>query len=349
MPSNADDTAWSRIAPYFQPPPEYTGQLGDYRSLLTFDDGSLVQTSEDWARRRAELLAFWHKRFGPWPEIIETPDVEILSTEQREDFQQLKVRVPIAPGHTTEGYILVPQGDGPHPAVLTVYYEPESAIGLNAELRDFAYELTKRGFVTLSIGLGSSFYYPSQENAQLQPLSALAYVAANGYHVLASRDDVNPDRVGVTGHSYGGKWAMFASCLYDRFAASAWSDGGIVFDETRGNVNYWEPWYIGYEMGVTRESGVPSDEKPRTGPYRELIAESRDLHELMALHAPRPFLVSGGSEDPPERWIPLNHVIAVNKLLGVADRVAMTNRPHHTPTEESNEALYSFFEHSLKP
>src|SRR5258708_9943229 len=65
--------------------------------------------------------------------------------------------------------------------------------------------------------------------------------------------------------------------------------------------------------------------------------------------APRPFLVSGGSEDPPERWKALNHAVAVNKLLGVENRVAMTNRKDHSPNAESNEILYLFFESVLKP
>jgi hypothetical protein len=73
-----------------------------------------------------------------------------------------------------------------------------------------------------------------------------------------------------------------------------------------------------------------------------------DLHELHALMAPRPFLVSGGSEDPPERWKALNHTVVVNKLLGYENRVGMTNRKTHDPTEESNEVLYTFFEHFLK-
>jgi hypothetical protein len=60
--------------------------------------------------------------------------------------------------------------------------------------------------------------------------------------------------------------------------------------------------------------------------------------------APRPFLVSGGSSDPLERWIPLNHTIAVNKLLGYAHRVAMTNRLEHSPNEKSNKVLYAFFD-----
>ena len=64
--------------------------------------------------------------------------------------------------------------------------------------------------------------------------------------------------------------------------------------------------------------------------------------------APRPFLVSGGSEDRPERWKALNHAIAVNKLLGYRDRVAMTNRRGHSPTAESNDQIYAFFERFLK-
>ena len=43
----------------------------------------------------------------------------------------------------------------------------------------------------------------------------------------------------------------------------------------------------------------------------------------------------------------LNHAIAVNKLLGYENRVAMTNRLNHQPTVESNEAIYEFFEHFL--
>jgi len=64
--------------------------------------------------------------------------------------------------------------------------------------------------------------------------------------------------------------------------------------------------------------------------------------------APRPFLVSGGAEDRPQRWRALNHTITVNKLLGCANRVAMTNRTTHAPTPESNEQIYTFFEHVLK-
>ena len=129
---------------------------------------------------------------------------------------------------------------------------------------------------------------------------------------------------------------------------AVWCDGGIVFDESRPNVNYWEPWYLGQAPGFKRTAGVPTKENPRTGAYKEFVEKGHDLHELHALMAPRPFLVSGGSEDPPARWQALNHTVAVNRLLGYTNRVAMTNRKGHTPTAESNEQIYLFFERFLK-
>ena len=81
----------------------------------------------------------------------------------------------------------------------------------------------------------------------------------------------------------------------------------------------------------------------------DYIAKPFDLHELLALMAPRPFLVSGGAEDTPRRWQALNHVVAVNRLLGAEDRVAMTNRPEHAPNPESNEQIDQFLVYVLKP
>lgn len=337
------------IAPFFAPPARYAGDYGSYRSPLLFDNGEKVKSAADWQRRREEIRRYWQSKLGPWPPLIEKPAFETLAEERRESFTQRKVRFPIAPGRLTEGYLLLPDGPGPFPAVVTVYYEPETAIGKGqSQLRDFAYQLARRGFVALSIGSPYDRNYPVEGGTPLQPLSFLGYVGANAYNAVAALPQVDPKRVGIVGHSYGGKWALFSAALYDKYAASVWSDPGIVFDEKRSNVNYWEPWYLGYDPKVQRMRGTITPERPRTGPYKQLMEEGRDLHELHALMAPRPFLVSGGAEDPVERWKALNHAVAVNKLLGYENRVAMTNRPTHGPNPESNEQIYTFFEWALK-
>ena len=346
---------WKKIAPFFSTPTEFANNYGEFRSPLKFYDGHQVKTPKDWWKRREEILGRWHEMMGAWPPLIENTEVEIVETTRRENFIQYRVRFYWTPNQKTEGYLLVPDGEGKQPAVVTVYYEPETAIGLGKPGRDFAYQLTKRGFVTLSIGTSEAtkaktyaLYYPSLKKAQVQPLSMLAYAAANAWFLLANRPEVDPNRIGIVGHSFGGKWAMFASCMFDRFACAAWSDPGIVFDESRPNVNYWEPWYLGYHPPPWRKRGIITNNNTAKGLYPKLVEEGYDLHELHALMAPRPFLVSGGSEDPPKRWLALNHTITVNRLLEFDNRVAMTNRPEHSPNPESNEQIYLFFEYFLK-
>jgi len=348
---------WEKISPYFSVPAAYQGKYGDYSSPLVFYNGDTVKTPDDWDRRREEIRNKWQEMMGNWPPLLEDQEVEILwKSTRNEGFSEYRVSFYWTPHEKTAGYLLVPDGEGKKPAVITVNYDSESAIGYGprSSNRDFAYQLVKRGFVTLSIGNDTAYegnvsiYHPNIDHAQVQPLSMLAYAAANAWHVLAKVPEVDSTRIGIVGHSYGGKWAMFASCLFDKFACAAWSDGGIVFDEQRPNVNYWEPWYLGYHPPPWRQGGVITDNNPARGLYPELVAKGYDLHELHALMAPRPFLVSGGSEDPQKRWIPLNHSMAVNDLLGFDHRVGMTNRPEHSLNPEATEQIYRFFEYFLK-
>jgi dienelactone hydrolase len=343
------------LAPFAAPPAELADRRGDYRLPLLMDDGTWVQSPQQWQLRRQQLLDQWTQLLGQWPPLITQPEVEILHSERRDNFTQHQVRFLWTPHELTTGYLLIPDGEGQRPAVVTVFYEPESAVGLKGEQRDFAYQLARRGFVALSIGTTEasaartySLYYPSIEQAEIQPLSMLGYAAANAWYVLAARPEVDASRIGIVGHSFGGKWAMFASCLFDKFACAAWSDPGIVFDDTRSNINYWEPWYLGYHPKPWRPRGLITPDNPARGLYPQLRAAGRDLHELHALMAPRPFLVSGGAEDPVQRWEALNHSRDVNRLLGYSDRVLMTNRSAHSPNAQSNAVIYAFFEHFLR-
>ena len=338
-----------KIRPLFRPPPEFVSEFGKYSSLLRPVDGNVVRTAEAWRMRRTEIVSMWEREIGTWPPLIAKPKLEYLASSNRGDFMQHRVRVQVATDLRLEGYFLIPKGTGPFPGVVVPYYEPETSVGLSTnKLRDFGSQLASRGFVALAIGSpGGDARKPERGKAVCQPLHFLGYIAANCYNALTTLTNVDPARVAVVGHSYGGKWAMFAACFYEKFAAGVWSDPGIVFDETRSNINYWEPWYLGFEAERTRTPGLPTAKNPRTGAYKRLMEQGRDLHEVQALMAPRPFLVSGGAEDPPERWHALNRINEVYAILGATNRVAMSNRPKHDPTEESNEQIYAFLEHFL--
>jgi hypothetical protein len=358
-PQSRESELWDKLSPLFSPPPEYKDDLGPFRTVLTFADGREVRGAGDWAERKAEILKRWTDLLGPWPPLLAKPAVQEQWKEEVEDFTRHRLEIEVAPGRKTAAYLLRPKGSGPFAAVVDVFYYPEDGAGLKADRRrqnDFGYQAVKRGLVALCVGQNptaplpnADLYYPRWDKAELQPLSYLAYVAANARTVLSQRRDVDPARIGIVGHSYGGKWSLFAGALCEKFAAVCVSDPGIVFDEARPNVNYWEPWYLGYVPGTQfRPRGVLSEKYPRQGPYKQMMEEKWDLHELEVLISPRPFFVAGGSEDGPARWKALNHAVAVDRLLGVDHRVGMHNRPEHKITPEASERIADFFEYFLK-
>ena len=362
-----DATAkWNELSEFFTVPEPYQGQLGEYRSLLAFDDktakeagegAAQVRTPADWARRREEIRSYWHSVMGQWPALLEQPRMKILASEHVGSHTRHTIEIEVAADRFVgPEYLLVPDGEGPFPAVLVTWYNSADAAGLTEKWlgsRDFGLQLAERGYVTLCLGStnGEDVRKPTIYES-IQPLSYLAYTAANTCNLLASLPEVQPDRIGIIGHSYGGKWAMYASCLHDKFACAVWSDPGIVWNEADPSANYWDPWYLGQDLSRSpeqqRKRGLVSKDNPRTGAYRTLVAENRDMHELHALMAPRPFLVSGGAQDRPDHWVALNHTIAINKLLGYTDRVGMTMREGHSPTTESNEQAFGFFDFFLK-
>ena len=362
-PPASSEALWKKLEPFAQPTGEFAGKVGPYRSPLQFADGSCAKSPADWARRRDEIQKTWHQRLGAWPALVARP-VKKLEKVERDGYTEYKVQVQASPeGKWVDGYLLIPKGTGPFPAVVVPFYEPLTSIGQGAKGRgvgthDYGLQLVKRGFVTLSIGTpgsldklgGDTRDALTQAGMALrrQPLTLLAYVAANCLTALAQMPEVDAARIGIIGLSYGGKWSMFASCLDARFACAVWSDPGIVFNEKDSNVNYWEPWYLGHDPKIQRKPGIPSDVNPRTGLYKELIDAGDDLVDLHALMAPRPVLVSGGVQDPPKNWQALNHLVAVNRLLGQKNRVFLTARKTHVPTAEALELELAFLEYHLR-
>ena len=135
---------------------------------------------------------------GPWPALIEKPRFESVKISRRENITQRQLRIEIGiGGEMVDAFMLIPDGDGPFPAVVVPYYDAQSGVGLGIEHRDFGWQLAKRGFVALSIGKPNSGvnldddreaghrgqYFGSEGRpVNVQPLSALAYAAANAHN-----------------------------------------------------------------------------------------------------------------------------------------------------------------------
>jgi hypothetical protein len=169
----------TQLAPYFHPPAEFAGDFGNFKSPLRFDDGRPVRTADEWRLRRSEILRTWNKLMGPWPPLVDKPTIEYLEKESHGKYTQQRIRVQVAPVRTSDdAYLLVPEGRGPFPAVIVVFYDGLSGLGGGrgaGKPYDFARQLVKRGFVALSFGSDPNTYYPDKKRAVAAPFLPRLY------------------------------------------------------------------------------------------------------------------------------------------------------------------------------
>ncbi len=153
-----------------------------------------------------------------------------------------EVQISTAKGETMGGYLALPDGDGPHPAVL-VFME---IFGVNDHIRDVTRRVAKEGYVALApdyfhrTGPGIQLAYDEAGMAagmeQLNQLVADQMIsdAKDAIDFLRKRDDVVADRIGAMGFCIGGHMTYLTACETDIAAAAAYYGGAIAAEEGPG-------------------------------------------------------------------------------------------------------------------
>lgn len=131
-----------------------------------------------------------------------------------------------------EAYLALPDGDGPHPAVL-LYMD---AFGLRPQIQRMADRLASEGYVVLApnvfyrdheADLGTSDFGVLREYMKALTPDAVERDARAYLDFLAAREDVADRPVGVTGYCMGGRLTLLtAGRLPERVAAAASFHGG---------------------------------------------------------------------------------------------------------------------------
>ncbi|MCB1098197.1 MAG: acetylxylan esterase [Verrucomicrobiae bacterium] len=150
-------------------------------------------------------------------------------------------------------------------------------------------------------------------------MGKLVHDTRRGIDLVLKQADVDSDRLVLIGHSLGGKIAFYTGCLDSRVKATIASDFGIGWDFT----NWQDPWYFGHKI-LTRDFAIAH-------------------HQLLALHAPRAFLLIAGQYDKPESWQYLNATKPVYALFGRLHAIGMLDHGSgHQPTEDSIRSAYQW-------
>lgn len=128
------------------------------------------------------------------PMEIESSDVQVMSA-----------------GLVYESYLATPVDGGPYPAIVLIH----SFNGLEEGYRTMTDHFAAEGFVVLAVGWQTFERSPSDDVVSQLVQDSVAF--------LTARDDVDPERLGLTGFCAGGRYTMLLLPQIEAFSAGvAW-------------------------------------------------------------------------------------------------------------------------------
>jgi dienelactone hydrolase len=297
---------------------------------------AVPRSKEDWAVHRDALRRRWFDLLGPMPERPSSTSITVLRTDRLPDVTRTLIEYENEPGQRVQAYLLRPVGTAAaqsragvvalHPTTKETI-EPIAGV-VGDERQHTGLKLAQRGFVVLCprcfLWQDAPDYQTAVANfrarhPQTLGMHKMLYDAQRAVDILAAQDDVDPARIGACGHSLGAKETLYLAAFDERIRAAVFSEGGVGL-----KFSNWEaPWYLG--PGI-REPGF-----------------ARDHHELLALIAPRPFLILAGEQGPgaadgDRSWPYIAAALPVCRLFGEPPRLGLYNhRQGHTVSAETFE------------
>jgi dienelactone hydrolase len=331
------DVEWlSRV----QTPPAALPPDAPRLSPLLVDGGQPIRSVPAWEARRKVLRQWWLDFLGPMPARPAAPTWKIVEQDTIDGIVRTRISYQVEPGVGTEAYLLRPEAPSlvPRPAVVVLHSTVAHSILQPAGLgpdpeKAFGLSLARRGFVTLA---PRNFLWPVNDRidakaetarfqAQHPRAKGMARMLRDGQvavDLLSALPGVNAHRIGCVGHSLGAKEVLYLAALDERLRATVSSEGGIGLRFS----NWDAEWYLG-----------PAINSPEF---------TREQHELLALAAPRPFLLIGGdSADGDRSWPFVEAALPVYRLFGSPARVGLLNhKGGHAVPPEAEQAIVEWME-----
>jgi dienelactone hydrolase len=338
-----------------------------------------AKTLAEWEKERVLYQRALRELIGPWPERRPALDARVLEKKVTPKWTRYKVAYRTLPSgalHASEirAWFFVPSGrTGRLPAIITLHQtvaqgkdEPAGVKGPHPWLY-FAPYYAERGYVTLApdaIGYGERTAGGTAatgfELADAAPildahpdmtlLGLMLFDVTQAVDFLQARPEVDPERIGIIGHSQGGILTNFVLGLERRLKVGVASCGYGTFRTDA-------------EFG-TRWAGKNSAYLPRLWLYRkEPNALPIDFLQIMALAAPRAHMLQTAMGDTiwTKAAIADDPFVAaelrrLRELYGAAEDSFVAVEPHggakdrdHGWYPEGQKAADALFQRTLRP
>jgi dienelactone hydrolase len=272
----------------------------------------------DWKRQRPKIKAIVMNSLGKLPPRPAPAKVRTVSVDRKDGYRIEKFVFHNGVDSEVPGYIAIPDGPpGKRPAILTMHghgSSKENMFGYQPTSQDVAELLAKRGYVVLGIdnyfngerkGTGPAGDLETMARGSDQEMSLFKLNLWLGRTLwgmmlrdeqialdyLASRPEVDPNRIGAQGMSMGSTRAWWLAAVDDRIKA-----------------------VVGVACFTRYEDLIATRALRAHGIYYFVygILEHFDSEGVMALLAPRPFLTLTGDRDggsPPEGMKKLEQIL----------------------------------------
>lgn len=277
-----------------------------------------------WAQRRLQVREHVEGALGLSPPPTAAPlDVQIHGELVRDGVRLQRVSWIGFPGHRATGWLWSPAAPiaGRHPAMLCPHgHWQGGAMHPVVQARCASFALF--GLVALAVDSVHVEHVPSGVNA----IGAMTWHNRRALDLLLARDDVDPQRVGVTGASGGGQQTYYLMALEDRLAAAA----PMVM-----------ACYL-HEIVADTSAHCGCNHAPR-------LAAGTDVIEMCAVFAPRPVMFGSVRGDWtrnfPQQGLP--ELRAHWSRLGGAEPVSRFADEGHNYDRPMREEVYAFLKASL--
>jgi dienelactone hydrolase len=308
-----------------------------------------IRTAEDWLTRRQHILKHWQAVAGKLPgESFRVPlHTKVIEDTRVGSLTRRKISFQSDPFDRVTAWLLIPAHDeGTRlPAMLCLHqttpHGKDEAAGLaGGESMHYGLELAQRGYVVLCPDYPSFGEHPYDFAANPEFASGtLKAVWDNrrAVDLLSTLAEVDPERIGVIGHSLGGHNAIFTALWEPRLKVVVSSCGFTRFG--RDDVPSWNgPRYM------PRIATVFANDAERL-PF--------DFTELIAALAPRPFLASAATGDDDFDVRGVREVMAaargIYKLQG-SERHLQEEYPDgpHDFSQAARKRAYEFLDQHLR-
>jgi len=202
-----------------------------------------VKTLADWQIKRGQILAGMESAMGKLPARNGLPDLNVLITDSvtEPDHVRYTIRFTVAQNETLPALLYIPKQRGKPkklPAMLVLH--GTSGLGKLAVSggdvkpnRAYAKELVQRGYLVIAPdypGFGDLKDYDFENDRYQSGTMKAIFNHMRCVDLLQNRKDVDPDRIGVIGHSLGGHNAIFVGAFDQRLKVVVSSCGWTLFE-----------------------------------------------------------------------------------------------------------------------